>query len=124
MRINLELLNRDVDYSSITNPMFELDEEEDEPELPSAWREEDEAEDEAPHARTAAVERSAARAAALAANATAAAAGAPRAQPAQQRAEGRRTVRRQPLPRKKYIKRVVAKTEFSARCTPATKKIS
>ena len=94
VRINLELLNRDVDYSSITNPMFELDEEEDEPELLSAWREEDEAEDEAPHARTAAVERSAARAAALAANATAAAAGAPRAQPAQQRAEGRRTVRR------------------------------
>lgn len=92
VRINLELLNRDVDYSSITNPMFELDEEEDEPELPSAWREEEE--DEAPPARTAAVERSAARAAALAANATAAAAGAPRAQPAQQRAEGRRTVRR------------------------------
>ena len=42
LRMNLEILNRAVDYSSITNPMFELDPAVmEEMELPSAWREQD-----------------------------------------------------------------------------------
>ena len=93
MRINLDILNRDVDYSSIVNPAFELDAAEEEPALPSAWR--DEADEDAAPPPLAAIERSAARAAALAANAAAAVAGAPRAgAPVQQREEGRRSIRR------------------------------
>jgi hypothetical protein len=102
VRINLDILNRSVDYSSIVNPVFELDaDEEEEPPLPSAWRdemEEDDGDEAAPPAaaasRPAAIKRAAARAAALAANAAAAAAGAPRAAPAHQREEGRRSIRR------------------------------
>ena len=43
LRINLDILSRDVDYSSITNPVFQLDAAgEGELELPSAyWREEE-----------------------------------------------------------------------------------
>ena len=37
LRINLDILNRDVDYSSIVNPVFELEDEQEEPALPSAW---------------------------------------------------------------------------------------
>jgi hypothetical protein len=102
VRINLDILNRSVDYSSIVNPVFELDaDEEEEPPLPSAWRdemEEDDGDEAAPPAAAAslpaAIKRAAARAAALAANAAAAAAGAPRAAPAHQREEGRRSIRR------------------------------
>ena len=77
LRINLDILSRDVDYSSITNPVFQLDAAgEGELELPSAWREEDDApEDE--QARPAAIARSAARAAKLAINKAAAEKGAP-----------------------------------------------
>ena len=79
LRINLDILSRDVDYSSITNPVFQLDAAgEGELELPSAWREEeldDTPEDE--QARPAAIARSAARAAKLAINKAAAEKGAP-----------------------------------------------
>jgi hypothetical protein len=91
LRINLDILNRDVDYSSIVNPVFELEDEQEEPALPSAWC--DEGDEDAP-SLPAAIKRSAARAAALAANAAAATAGAPRAAPALQREEGRRSIRR------------------------------
>ena len=38
VRINLDILNREVDYSSITNPVFDLgSEDEEDEELPSAW---------------------------------------------------------------------------------------
>jgi hypothetical protein len=93
VRINLEILNRGVDYSSIVNPVFELDAEEEEPALPSAWRDEAEEEEAQPPPR-AAIQRSAGRATALAGNAAAAAAGAPRRADAPQREEGRRSIRR------------------------------
>ena len=39
LRINLDILNRDIDHSSISNPMFQLDAADmEELELPSAWR--------------------------------------------------------------------------------------
>ena len=68
VRINLDILNRDVDYSSICNPNFELEEEEEPEELPSAWRDVEEDDEPPPPPPAAAVKRSKARAAALAAN--------------------------------------------------------
>ena len=99
VRINLDILNRDVDYSSICNPVFELEEEDEPEELPSAWREveEDEGEPAPAPAPAAAISRSKARASALAANKAATQAGAPRAAPPPpqvEREEGRRSVRR------------------------------
>jgi hypothetical protein len=96
VRINLDILNREVDYSSITNPVFDFgSEDEEDEELPSAWREAEEDPEEAEQ-MPARVARSTARAAALAKNKEKAAAGAPRAMPAQVmgRDEGRRAVRR------------------------------
>jgi hypothetical protein len=93
LRMNLEILNRAVDYSSITNPMFELDPAVmEEMELPSAWREQDV--EEAEEERAAAVKRSAARAAKLTANKAAAARGAPAPRAPGEREEGRRAIRR------------------------------
>ena len=95
LRINLDILSRDVDYSSVTNPVFQLDvaNSAELAELPSAWREEDDAEDEA--ARPAAIARSGRRAAKLAANKAAAAQGAPAAAlPPAPASEGGRRIRR------------------------------
>ena len=95
VRANLELLTREVDYSSITNPMFEMDEVDEEPEQPCAWQEDTEDPALPVEVVTAAVKRSAARAAKLAENKEKAAAGAPRAVHAtMEREEGRRAVRR------------------------------
>ena len=95
VRINLDILNREVDYSSITNPVFDLgSEDEEDEELPSAWREAEDDPEEAEQ-MPARVARSTARAAALANNKEKAVAGAPRAMPVQVmgRDEGRRAVR-------------------------------
>ena len=95
VRMNLDILNRDVDYSSIVNPMFELEDEE-EPELPSAWHMEADVTDdgqEEPEPPPAAT-RAAVRTAVLTANKAAAEQGAQRAVLVTEATEGRRAVRR------------------------------
>jgi hypothetical protein len=92
VRINLNITHRAVDYTNITNTMFELEEGE-EPELPCAWREAAEEEEAAPPLPVA-LERSKRRASALSANRAAAAKAAPLPAPTAERGDGRRVVKR------------------------------
>lgn len=62
-------MNRTVDATSISHPEFGMEEVEEEPELPSAWRDDDGDSEEPPLLVTTAVERSAARTKALSATA-------------------------------------------------------
>jgi hypothetical protein len=91
VRMNLNIIHRAVDYTNITNVSFELEDDE-EPELPCAWREAAEEAEAAP--LPAALERTRRRVATLTANKAAVAQAAPLPAPAAERGDGRRAVKR------------------------------